>query len=110
MDIKEFFERQNWTFAKTYAEKAPHEYIIRSKIAGNDSEFIEAVQYIRDNGIKASFWKKEHIYLYLDGMFYWTMGAPIDETIVINRCSPDDYELVFYTKKKEAGGKDVDDV
>jgi len=25
-----------------------------------------------------------------DGMVYWTMGAPLDETIIVNRCKKED--------------------
>ncbi len=39
MEIREFINKQSWTFAKTYAEKAPHEYIVRGKHAGTDEEF-----------------------------------------------------------------------
>ena len=28
-DMKLFLDKQSWIFAKTYADKAPHEYIVR---------------------------------------------------------------------------------
>ena len=34
--VKEFIERQNWIFAKTYAHKAPHEYVVRDNVKGTD--------------------------------------------------------------------------
>ena len=93
MDIKSFFESQNWTFAKTYAEKAPHEYIVRGKHNGTSKEFSEAVEYIREHGFHAWFWRSEHVYLLLDNRLYWTMGAPVEETIIINRCDISDYRI-----------------
>lgn len=101
MDIKEFFDRQEWIFAKTYADKAPHEYILRKSTVGGESDFEEAVKYIRKHGFKAKFWKSEHTYLYLDGKFYWTMGAPINETIVLNRCDANGYELFMRPRRAD---------
>lgn len=98
-EIREFVAGESWRFAKTYAEKAPHEYIVRDKINGTDDQFVQFVLYIREYGFEASFWRKNHIYLPLDGKYYWTMGAPIDETIIINRCRQSDYEL--FMRKKE---------
>lgn len=100
MGIADFFSKQEWIYSKTYAEKAPHEYIVRENINGTDDEFIEAVNYIRANGFVASFWRHPNTYLYLDGKFYWTMGAPVEETVVINRCDPSNYDLVFIRKKE----------
>ena len=102
MDIKEFFERQNWIFAKTYADKSPHEYILRKKLNGTEAEFEEAAMYIRKHGFKAVFWRQEYTYLHLDGHLYWTMGAPLDETILINRCDLSDYELFIRVRRKGA--------
>ena len=104
MDIEQYFNSKKWTFAKTYAEKAPHEYIVRR---GQDSKFEQAVIFIRENGFKAKFWNKEFTYLLVDGKLYWTMGAPVEDTIIINRCSLDDYEiseeLVVRRKEKNNG-------
>ncbi len=93
MGFVEFIEKQKWTSAKTYAKTAPHEYIVRDKIVGNDEEFVNAVMTIREKGFRAKFWSKEYIYLHYNGFFYWTMGEPIERTIIINRCSKDNYEL-----------------
>ncbi len=95
--IKDFLYRQNWTFAKTYADKAPHEYIVRDKINGEDQEFIDAVVYIRENGIPMSFWGKQYIYLHLDGRLYRTMGDPIEDTVILNRCCVKDCEITIKT-------------
>ena len=42
--LKDFINRQAWTFAKTYANKAPHEYIVRGRINGTDEEFMEIIK------------------------------------------------------------------
>ncbi len=36
--LRSFIEKQSWVFAKTYANKAPHEYIVRGRINGIDEE------------------------------------------------------------------------
>lgn len=87
MDLNEYMEfinNQKWIFAKTYADKAPHEYCLK-KNCENIDLFNEAVQFIRDNGVKEYFFKRAFIYFYHDGYKYWTMGAPIHQTILINR-------------------------
>ena len=88
MDINElrgFFDKQSWIFAKTYANKAPHEYIVRDKCPLTDEEFVYFVNMQREYGVKEHWGKYYFPYLYVDNYKYWTMGAPIDETIIINR-------------------------
>lgn len=60
MNLRKFIANQNWIFAKTYANKAPHEYICRDDVNGTDAEFVEFVNYIRENGFVANFWRKPH--------------------------------------------------
>lgn len=102
MNIRDFINKQHWIFSKTYAEKAPHEYCLRAEC---ESGFDEAVLYIRNHGFKAYFWRTEHIYLIVDDKLYWTMGAPLDETILINRCNISDYKISIYPMKKYGGNE-----
>lgn len=83
-DFKRFISKQKWICAKTYSDTAPHEYCLKDNTKYK-KEFEEAVIFIRENGIKEYFYKKEFIYFYCDGYKYWTMGAPVNETILINR-------------------------
>ncbi len=87
MDLNNFIEFiacQKWIVAKTYSEKAPHEYCLK-KNCTEIEDFNQAVQFIRNNGVKEFFFKKSFIYFYHDGYKYWTMGSPIPATILINR-------------------------
>ena len=103
MNIREYFGRQRWVFAKSYAAYAPHEYIIRGKCYGNDQMFFAACQYILDNGVRMFYYKHERKYLILDGYFYWIMGDEVnEERTVINRCKPEDYDIVFMQKGTQA--------
>jgi hypothetical protein len=61
----------------------PHEYIVRSKV--DESLFIIIAEHIRKFGYQGWFYQKQLTYFDEDGFMYWTMGNPIDETIVINR-------------------------
>ena len=84
LDLKAFVDQQTWTFAKTYARTWPHEYIVRDRV--DERLFVQLVQHIRTHGYEGSFYRKRITYFDEDGMVYWTMGAPIDETIIVNRC------------------------
>lgn len=99
-EFKDFVDRQAFRKAIT-AQKNPHEYIIRHKgVKGTDEEFVEAVLFIRKNGFKVMFWKKEYIVYYLDGHFYWTMGDKIENTVILNRNDQDNY-LVYFNPREE---------
>ncbi|MCR4850953.1 MAG: hypothetical protein K5870_06805 [Lachnospiraceae bacterium] len=53
-DLRDFISRQKWIFAKTYVNRAPHEYVVRKNINGTDEEFMDIVDYIQNNGITIS--------------------------------------------------------
>ena len=74
-----------WTWAKTYAKTWPHHYIVKDGV--DDQElFLQTVKHIRRHGRGGPFYNKKYIYFEEYGLVYWTIGAPIDETTVINRC------------------------
>ncbi|MGC9337990.1 MAG: hypothetical protein ACP5EQ_07880 [Candidatus Cloacimonadia bacterium] len=66
----------------------PHEYIVRSQV--DEDLFVEFIHHIRSFGYEGRFYNKPIIYFDFDDMTYWTMGAPINETIIINRCKKKD--------------------
>ena len=75
---------QEWVFAKTMPDN-PHEYCLRRRWVGDDDAFVEAVEFIREAGYEAFFEGRPYTQLDIDDHFYWTMGFPVDETILINR-------------------------
>ena len=83
--FKNFIQESAWVFAKTYAKKAPHYYVVKDTL--NHKEFEWVTAFIRENGVKRRFWNKEFIYFYIpnDGFKYWTYGDPIEKTEVINK-------------------------
>lgn len=95
-EFTDFVRDKKWIFAKTYADRAPHEYIVKDRLSEEDKKiFEEAVLFIRENGFPAFFGGYEHIYLFNDRYYYWTMGDPIEETIILNRCNYDNYEMIY---------------
>ena len=82
--LRNFIARCEWTFAKTMPF-APHEYIVREKCPLTTEEFEYFVNMQREHGVKERWGKYNNSYLYIDDYKYWTMGAPIEETTVINR-------------------------
>jgi hypothetical protein len=85
--IKAFIDTTTWTFAKTMP-LWPHEYIVRDRV---DRALFEAVvRHIRQYGFERRFYQRPITYFAEDGLLYWTMGAPLEETIIINRCRVED--------------------
>jgi hypothetical protein len=82
--LQEMIARCKWTFAKTMPW-CPHEYIVRGKCPLSEEEFQYFIEMQRNYGKVERWGKYITPYLYIDGYKYWTMGAPVEETIVINR-------------------------
>jgi len=51
------------------------------------------------HGHEGSFYKRVLIYYEEAGMVYWSMGAPVHETTIVNRCTNED----TYERRLEAG-------
>ena len=80
----ELLNNSSYTFARTAKKRNPHWYTL-IKDWEDKEEFLEVVQFIRDNGVDEFFWKIKYICYHHKGWKYWTMGAPLDETILINK-------------------------
>lgn len=82
--MREYVTSVPWKFAKTMPQN-PHEYTRKKDMPGREAEFEAVVMFIREHGYPKKFGKTEYMYIDLDGLFYWTMGAPLAATILINR-------------------------
>jgi hypothetical protein len=82
-EFRAFVKRSPWTFAKTMRD-CPHWYTVR-KQAFDDHLFNNVVMHIRQHGYKERFKRSYYIRYNLDEFKYWTMGAPLNITIIINR-------------------------
>jgi hypothetical protein len=82
-EIRAFIDEHEWTFAKTMPQ-IPHWYTLKRK-AKSDEVFADFVQEIRLRGVVRPFGRRTFTYLDFDGWTYWTMGEPVEDTILINR-------------------------
>jgi hypothetical protein len=101
--LREFIDSSQWTFAKTMPEW-PHEYIVRERV--DENLFVQLVRHIRANGYEGKFYWKSITYYDDSGLVYWTMGAPIEETTIINRCKKEnsyEYRLLKGTLPESKG-------
>lgn len=85
--LQEFIDSIQWTFAKTMPEW-PHEYIVRDQV--DENLFMMLAEHIRWQGYESKFYEQIFTYYDYDGMVYWTMGEPLEETTIINRCRKED--------------------
>ncbi len=74
---------KSYRFAKTMPH-APHWYSVRREWK-NEEEFVEAVLFIRKHGYSEPYAGRNYIKFKLNGFKYWTMGDPIEDTIILNR-------------------------
>jgi len=81
-DFHAFVDRHHWQFARTMPEN-PHEYTLRRNAASAD--FTAAVRFIRERGCLEEYRGRLYKTLYCGDHKYWTMGAPLQETDLINR-------------------------
>jgi hypothetical protein len=81
-EFASFVDGLEWKFARTMP-KNPHSYIVRDWV--DETVFEDAVRFIRENGYVQNWFSKRFVYFDYDGHKYWTMGAPVSETTIINR-------------------------
>lgn len=83
-EVRKILESKIYRYAKTMPQ-CPHEYTLKKD--WDKSQFEEVVKFIRKNGKIEKYYKKDIIYLYTGNFKYWTMGNPIEQTILINRAN-----------------------
>ncbi len=84
-EIARLLKLEKWQWAKTM-RGIPHEYIDRWKwMKMTDEEFINIFNAQRETGVHERWGTYNFPYLYVDGYKYWTMGAPLEETYILNR-------------------------
>ena len=102
--LREFIASSKWIFAKTMPEW-PHEYIVRERV--DENLFVQLVRHIRANGYEGKFYRKSITYFGEGGMVYWTMGAPLEETTIINRCKKENSYEYRLLKGTLPASKDI---
>lgn len=82
--------RVEWKWASTYAQKAPHDYVVRGKTHGMaDEDFRRAARVIHTFGEPGRYHRSTNIYLQWGSHRWWTMDKNLDETSLINRAVND---------------------
>ncbi len=79
-----------WTFASTYAESAPHSYVVLNRTAGmTRDDYVRAAHVISTFGQPAKFYTMTSIYLTSpDGRLkWWTMDPDLSGTTLINQAT-----------------------
>jgi hypothetical protein len=80
----------DWTWARTYAESAPHSYVVIGRTAGMSQEdYVRAGRVIHTFGRPAKFYGMTSIYLTSpDGLLkWWTMDPDVTKTTLINQAT-----------------------
>jgi len=88
--LKKFINKQDWIFAKTYAETWPHEYIVQERV--ENELFLKLAKHIDQFGYEEYFYQTKQIYFDYNGFTYWHMEN------IINRCIEKD---TYQHRKKE---------
>ena len=82
-ELLAFVQAAGWKFAKSMPQ-TPHEYTLRRE--AKDEDLLERVViHIRQVGYHKKWGKATYSYLDIDGWEYWTIGVPLEATIIINR-------------------------
>ena len=82
----------DWTFARTYAQTAPHSYVVLGRTVGmTKDDYVRAGRVIHTFGRPAKFFAMTSIYLTSpDGRVkWWTMDREVTETNLINQATTD---------------------
>ena len=84
--LLDFLATQAWIFAKTYADKAPHEYLIKMKLSRADWDlFDEVVKYIMSDGYVEYFYRTPFRYIDIEDKKYFACKDDTGKYNIINR-------------------------
>lgn len=86
----EFATTREWTFAKTYAETAPHHYVVENRTPGvTHEDMVRAARVIHTFGQPGKYYSLTKIYLVSpDGRFrWWTEDNHFTDTTLVNRAT-----------------------
>lgn len=86
----EFAATREWTFAKTYAETAPHHYVVEGRTPGlTHDDMVRAARVIHTFGSPGKYYSLTKIYLVSpDGRYrWWTEDNHFTDTTLVNRAT-----------------------
>lgn len=85
-----FAATREWTFAKTYAETAPHHYVVEGRTPGvTHEDMVRAARVIHTFGSPGKYYSLTKNYLVSpDGQFrWWTEDHHFTDTTLVNRAT-----------------------
>lgn len=88
----EFAATREWTFAKTYADTAPHHYVVQDRTPGvTHDDIVRAARVIHTFGIPGKYYALTKIYLVSpDGRHrWWTEDRRFTDATLVNRATTD---------------------
>lgn len=86
----DFASTRTWTFAKTYAETAPHHYVVENRTPGvTHDDMVRAARVIHTFGQPGKYYSLTKIYLVSpDRRFrWWTEDNHFTDTTLVNRAT-----------------------
>lgn len=86
----EFASTLEWTLARTYAETAPHHYVVEGRTSGvTHYDMVRAARVIHTFGRPGKYYSLTKIYLVSsDGRFrWWTEAVDFIDTTLVNRAT-----------------------
>lgn len=84
-----------------------HHYSLR-RLWQRDEDFVESVVFLRSYGYTAIFQKTRYTQINVCEKFYWTMGWPLDGTILINRKVLPEAENVIEDENQKSSTDDYE--
>ena len=81
-----------WTWAKTYADSAPHWYVVLGRTRGMDrDDFVKVAELIRTYGEPGKFYSRVGLYLFNPERTHkvWSMDENVKDTDLINLAHTD---------------------
>ena len=102
-EIRQLISKLKWTFAKTYADKSPHEYAIVKPGNQYRDEMLKFVCHIFKHGEVEMYYTTPFVVLKIDGRKYWTVAGEdedlSDENYILNRSLEGQADVTYGDKE-----------
>jgi len=96
-EILSLIPKLNWTFAKTYANKSPHEYVILRPDTKHRDEIAKFIDFIKNNGEDELYYGHPFKVFKIDGRKYWYAYQTDNYTTpdILNRSTLENVDTVY---------------
>lgn len=99
-EIERWCRSVKWQVPVTRPDN-PHSYTLKRNT--DPQMFERVVEHIREHGFPYVWWGSTYIQYVAAGHIMWTMGAPVSETILVNRKSLEQVRLDEISNKGGGG-------